>query len=808
MKRPLVWTLRALAGLAVLTVLGPGGAYLWLRGSLPKTEGTIEIAGLEASVEVLRDADGLVTIRAGNERDAARALGYVHAQDRLWQMDLMRRIGAGRLSEILGSATLQHDRFMRRLGLYRVAEANVAHLSAPVRALFEAYAAGVNAFLADPGGPLPPEFQFLWYAPEPWRPADSLVWGRLMALQLAGNRRDELRRARLARRLRPEQIEFLWPDYPAGATVTIPDLAALLDGVGLDSVGLDGVALERLGAKHPWDLASNGASNSWVLAGSRTESGRPILANDPHLGLSAPGQWYLARIETPELTVTGATAPGMPFVVFGHNGHIAWGFTNTQGDAQDFFIEKVANDDPARYQTPEGPRPFETREEAIAVSGAEAERITLRATRHGPVVSKTAVRAEGAAAVETVLALAWPALRADDRTAEALHGINRARDWDGFLAALRNFHSPQQNIVYADTAGTIGFIAPARVPIRKRGDGRAPVPGWSGAFDWTGFIPFDELPMTVNPRSGRFVAANNKIVPDDYPHLITADWADHYRARRINEMLDGPGDPGRTPQGARAMQQDIVSLGVRELLPLLLEAKLDTDEGRLALTVLGEWDGRMDREQAAPLVFFSWIRELNRVLLSDELGEAFADFQYPKMDLLARILTDGQIWCDDIGTEAREDCAAQLAAALEAALDGLALRFGRPLDRLRWGEAHIARFAHPVFSRVPLFDALFGYAVETDGGNYTLNKAGVRVTGPRDSLFEDIHGPGYRAVYDLAKLDDSRFMIATGQSGNPLSPLYGNLAKRWRDGIYLKLDGTETESMDRLRLIPAGSKSL
>ncbi len=300
MKRLLVWILRAIGGLLLLFALGLGGGYLWLRGSLPETRGTIEIAGFEASVEVLRDADGLVTIRAGGERDAARALGYVHAQDRLWQMDLMRRTGAGRLSEILGSATLQHDRFMRRLGLYRVAEANVAHLSGPVRALFEAYAAGVNAFIAEPGGPLPPEFQLLWYAPEPWRPADSLVWGRLMALQLAGNRRDELRRARLARRLRPEQIDFLWPDYPAGAPVTIPDLAALPGGLAPGGVALDGVALERLGAKLAWDLgdlgdlgdlASNGASNSWVLAGSRTESGRPILANDPHLGLSAPGQW-------------------------------------------------------------------------------------------------------------------------------------------------------------------------------------------------------------------------------------------------------------------------------------------------------------------------------------------------------------------------------------------------------------------------------------------------------------------------------------------------------------------------------------
>ncbi len=790
MRRFVVWILRALGALVIIAALGAGGGYIWMRASLPQTEGALELVALKAPVEVLRDADGIVTIRAQSEHDAAVALGYVHAQDRLWQMDLMRRLGAGRLSEIMGPATLGVDRFMLTFGYYRVAKANAAHLSAPVRALFEAYAAGVNAFISEPGGPLPLEFQFLWYRPEPWRLADSLVWGRLMARQLSGNWPTELLRKRLARRLTPDQIDFLWPDTPASALVTTGQL----------SPPLKGMQPEALAHGPPWEPAPEGASNSWILAGSQTQGGRPILANDPHLALTAPGLWYLARIETPELTVTGATTPGMPFVVFGHNGHIAWGFTNTSGDTQDLFIERVTKDDPARYQTPEGSSRFETREEVIAVKGGEPERLTVRATGHGPVISDVMPLAADAVGPDEVLALAWPALMPDDRTSEALYGINRARDWDGFRAALRNFHSPQQNIVYADTGGTIGFIAPGRVPIRKRGDGRVPVPGWSGEFDWTGFIPFDELPMTVNPPSGRIVAANNKIVPDDYPYLITADWADHYRAERINEMLDSS-HPG-TLEGSRAMQQDIMSLGVRELLPLLLEAKPETDRGRLALAVLGEWDGRMDRNSAAPLIFFSWIRELNRVLLADELGEAFADFQYPKMDLLAGILSKDRTWCDDIRTGAREDCPAQLIDALEAALNLLALRFRYPVDRLRWGEAHVARFSHPVLSRVPLFDAIFGFAVETDGGNHTLNKAGVRVTGSRDTLFEDIHGPGYRAVYDLANLDNSHFMIATGQSGNPFSPHYGSLAERWRDGIYVKLDGAGRAPHTRLRLVP------
>ncbi len=485
MKRLLVWGLRVLAGLVLLLALSLAGAFLWLRGSLPQTEGTIAIAGLAAPVEVLRDSDGIVTIRAQGEADGARALGYVHAQDRLWQMDFMRRAGAGRLAEVVGPAALPHDRLMRTLGLYRVARTNLEILPPETRVLLNAYAQGVNADLEHPPRAWPLPFHLLappyGYRPEPWRPTDSLVWSRIMALRLAGNWPDEILRARLSQRLSPEQIDFLWPDYPAAARSTIPDLAALLDGLPLD----------RLARETSWIAAESQASNSWVVAGGRTTSGLPILANDPHLSLDAPGQWYLARIETPELTLTGATAPGLPFMVFGHNGRIAWGFTNTHGDVQDFFIEKVVRGDPSRYLTPDGTRAFETRDETIHVAGAESERLTVRSSRHGPIISDVSQRARHAAAPDTVLALAWTALRGDDRTAAAFHGMNRARDWSEFRAALRDFHGPQQNIVYADTTGAIGFMAPARIPIRKRGDGRAPVPGWSGDYDWTGFIPFE-----------------------------------------------------------------------------------------------------------------------------------------------------------------------------------------------------------------------------------------------------------------------------------------------------------------------------
>ena len=742
---------------------------------------------------MLRDADGIVTIRAETERDAAAALGYVHAQDRLFQMDIMRRGGAGRLSEVLGAGTLRLDRFMRTLGLYRVAEANLAHVSPDLRRLVEAYAAGVNAYIDDPGGPLPPEFVLLGYRPERWRPADSVVWGRVMALRLSGNWTDEILRARLARRLSAAQVNALWPDYPDDAPVALDDVAGLLRGH----------RLERFAGLLPPDLAPQDASNSWVLAGTRTASGLPILANDPHLTLDAPGVWYLARIETPELTLAGATAPGMPYMVAGHNGHIAWGFTTTHSDTQDLFIERLAADNPGQYLTPDGPRPFETREETFEVRGEEPVRVTLRATRHGPVVSDLLGEGDGAGALlapDTVVALAWPALRDDDRSGEALYRINRARSWDDFTAAVRDWHSPQQNIVYADRQGSIGFAAPARVPIRRRGDGRTPVPGWSGEFDWTGFIPFDELPIAVDPPDGDIVAANNRIVPDGYPHLLTAYWPDHYRARRIEEFLAGGRGQAHRVEDSMAMQLDVVSMAARELLPHLLRAPVETDRAREALDVLADWDGGMHRDSAAPVIFYAWLMELNRALIADELGPDFAEFRGAGAARLARLLTDGQEWCDDVTTDDTETCGEQLVAALEAALNRLSLRHARPASRLRWGEDHVVRFRHRLLGRIPVIGRLFEIRVESGGGSYTLNRGGVSLN--ENSLFENRHGPGYRAVYDLADLDNSRFMIATGQSGNPLSPLYGNLVERWRDGEYLKLVGETTVPAKRLLLTP------
>ena len=790
------WGLIGLCVLLGLFGLTLGGGALWLRGSLPTLSGELRVAGLGAPAEILRDADGMVTLRAQSEADAAFALGFAHAQDRLWQMDFIRRAAAGRIAEVAGARALPQDRFMRTLGLYRVAEANLSKLPPDTLALLEAYAAGVNAFLAARTGPLPPAFQLLRYEPEPWRPADRLAWGRLMALQLSGNWRDEILRARLARRLTPEQIALLWPSYPEDAPTTLAALAAATEAL----------PLERFADLLPWDLAPKDASNAWVLSGARTETGAPILANDPHLGLSAPGFWYLARIETPERTRSGATAPSLPLVVLGQNGHVAWGLTTTHGDTQDLFIERVLEDDPTRYETPEGPRPFEVREEVIQVRGQDPETWRVRTTRHGPVISDAiAERLEEIQEHGTVLALAWPALRHDDRTAVAIHAMNRARSVAEVRAALKDFHSPLQNVVFADRDGRIGFATAGRVPLRKSGDGRQPAPGWSGAADWLGEVPFEALPFAADPKSGRFVNANNRVVSGGYRYLLAADWPGPYRAQRIEDLLNGEAAAPGTLEGAVAMQLDVTSLAARALLPLLLASEPASERAQAAHAILDNWDGRMTRAQAAPLIFAAWTAALTRALLADELGPAFDAFRTPKAGILTRILTEAGDWCDDVGTEAREDCLAQLSAALEDALDALEERYGGSLADLRWGEAHRAPFAHPVLSYVPLFDALFGFGLETPGGNATVNRGGFRPGAPGSSpaaAFAHRHGAGYRAVYDLADPDNSRFMIATGQSGNPFSPWYGNMAERWRDGHDLKLVGHAKVAQERLRLTP------
>ncbi len=792
MRRLGRWLGWALLGLVVLSVAGLGGGYLWLRQSLPQLDGEIRVAGLEASVTVVRDQWAIPHIEAESFEDAVFGLGFVHAQDRLWQMEFQRRVGAGRLAEIVGAAAVPTDRFMRTLGLYRRAAASFAHLAPATRAWLEAYAAGVNAYLATRRGPLPPEFLILRYDEvEPWTPADSLVWLRLMALDLGTNYLDELLRARLSTRLTDAQIADIWPDYPNDAPVT---LAALTKGLGLAA----------LASVLPAPSAPRDGSNAWALAGSRTRTGAPLLANDPHLGLEAPGIWYLAHLKTPEGEVIGATLPGVPAVVLGHNGTIAWGFTNTGADVEDLFVERLDAKDAGRYLTPDGSAPFAVRDELIKVKGGEPISIQVRETRHGPVLSDVLPDASTIFGKDRVLALAWTGLAEDDRTADALVALDQARDWAGFVEATRAVGAPMQNILYADTGGHIGFIAPGRVPIRRQGDGRWPAPGWSGDHDWQGWVPFDALPRVLDPKDGRLFNANNKVVPDGYPYLLTADWEASYRARRLAELLQGS---GFDLADFAAIQADQYSPLAADLLPVMLEAKPASEAAAAAMRELRAWDRVMRPDGRAPLLFAAWYRELSRLIQADELGPLFPAFWAVRPRFMEQILKRRPVWCDDIRTQAVETCAALASQALERALADLAHRYGADQGHWRWGDAHPARMTHPILGQLPLLGRLFNIEVPSGGGDTTVD---VGHFAPRDEAhpFASIHAATYRGLYDLADLDRSRWIAATGQSGNPLSGHYRDLTRLWARGETVLMtrrpEAYGRGAIGRLRLGPGG----
>lgn len=769
---------------------------LWLRTSLPGLSENIALRSLENPVDIIHDSNGIPHINAESTEDAYRALGFVHARDRLFQMDFMRRLGAGRLSEVIGRPTLPLDKTMRTLGLYRLATETVGRLPVEARAALEAYAAGVNAFLIARAGALPPEFIALQYKPEQWTPADSLVWGRLMAMRLAGNWRTEALRAALAGRLRPDQIADLWPGPEASPRSTVSAVLPAPDTAEL--------AEQLLNSIPDW-LRQVSASNSWLVSGTGTTTGKPVMANDPHLGYRAPGLWYLARISAPGLDVTGATVPGVPFHILGHNGRIAWGFTTTDSDTQDLFLERLDTDRPGHYQTPDGPAPFVTRRETIAIKGAPAETFTVRETRHGPVISDVYKNLAGITAQNHVIALAATGLRPDDLTPLALYEFSKAQDWSAFRDAARHFHAPQQNISFADTVGNIGFIAPGRVPVRRAGRGRHPVPGWTGAFDWTGFIPFDELPRSFNPASGKIVNANHRVVPVSYPWYLTDDWAAPYRARRIYAVLDKAGP--QSIDDSMRLQTDTLSLAAKAVAPILLQhLEANSDKRRRIAALLEAWDGKMSRDAAAPLVYSAWLARVNRALYADELGPLFPQYFGQKPRVVLHMLTAKQAWCDDISTETLENCRNIVSGALDSAIASLEKQYGRDMTRWRWGEAHKAVFSHPLFGRIPVLRRLSDIRIESDGGPYTVNRAQSRINDPK-APFASIHGPGYRAVYDLSDLANSRFATATGPSGNPLSPLYANTAKDWRDGKYIKIPQTRADaikgSMGITRLTPA-----
>jgi penicillin amidase len=804
----------------VLAALALVGTYFYLQQSLPKEEGEIRLGGLGKPVEVLRDVYGIPHIRAASLEDAIYALGFVHAQDRLWQMEVNRRTAAGRLAEIFGEAALETDRFLRTLGVRRSAEANFNRLDKETQALLEAYAAGVNAFIKT-SPVMPIEFWLTGAKFEPWTPADSLGWIKMMAWDLGGNWRNELLRMRLAKTLPLARIHELLPPYPGEAPPEITDLRRLYQGMekegklgsgpnfplaGKLGSGPNYFAAEKFGPDPNFQAEGLG-SNNWVVSGARSATGKPLLANDPHLGLTAPAVWYFAHITTPGFEAIGATLPGVPAIVLGRNSHYAWGFTNTGPDVQDLYVERL--DGAGNYLTPEGPKPFTVRDEVIKVKGGQEVRLSVRVTRHGPVISDVSRVAQDAVPRGHVLAMQWTALREDDLTMQAASKMAHAKDWPGFVAALRDYHSPQQNVVYADTQGNIGFVAAGRVPIRKPDNdlkGLAPAPGWLAKYDWAGFIPYEELPRAHNPADGTLMTANHRITPRNYPHYITSEWQPPYRANRISELLGAL--PRHSIGSFARIQGDVVSLPVKELLPRLAKVTPKSESSRRALALLNQWDGAMVDDRPEPLIVSAWWREFSRAIYADEMGDAFRGNWLARAQFLANVLNDKDKqarWCDNVRTKPVENCDELLAATLDAALADLRQRYGEDMAAWRWGAAHFARHEHRPFGRVSWLAPFFDITVPTGGDAYTVNVGRSRLEDPVRP-YANTHAASLRAIYDLSDLENSLYIHSAGQSGNIFSPHYKSFTQAWAKVEYIPMvmdrKRIEADGVNRLRLIP------
>ncbi|WP_422036245.1 penicillin acylase family protein [Reyranella sp.] len=782
-----------LLGTALALAVFLAGTYFHMRGALPSYAGQLEAAGLKAPVEILRDKNAVPHIIAGSIEDASFALGYVHAQDRFWQMELMRRIGQGRLAElvppaVVGQGLVDSDRTMRGLGVYRRATESVGALSPAMRTRLEAYAAGVNAWISNDAQQYGLELSLIKllsggrYRPEPWRPADSLVWAKLMALGLDGNWRAELLRLRLSQKIGEDGVKFLIEPSGDSKDSTLSMVMAATKDIDLDRIfrGTDSEVTRK-----------REASNEWVLSGAHAVSGRPLLANDPHLGFSFPGVWYLARLVGPGFDIRGATSPGSPAVVLGHNGTIGWGFTTTNLDSQDIFIERVDPTDPNRYITPDGARPFAVRDETIKVAWGEPITMRVRETRHGPVIDDFVRRGDNLTPQGHVLALQATALDGADTSAEGFARVGSAQNWEEFLSAARRIVSPMQNMVYADTSGNIGLISPARVPIRRKGDGSMPVPGWTSEFDWAGYVPFDDLPRVYNPGVGVIVNANGRLVPDDYRHFISRDWAEPYRQRRAAQLL---GEVQRHPvYGMIVMQADNLTLDAAEMLPYLLKGTSRNARAAQARELLARWNMFMMASRPEPLIYDAWLAELQKGLLGDELGEdLYASLAVPNVPLLVRILRDKPGWCDDGGTRQTESCEDAIALALDRALDWIARRQGPDMTKWQWGREHLAVHRHPLFDGIPLLRDIASVRYPSDGGNQTLNRASPSFRGNRP--FDAVHGAGYRGIYDFSDLENSRFATPLGQSGNMLSPWARNFVEPWQKLAYINIGGTRAET--------------
>ncbi len=781
------WLKRGVIAVLLLALITLLVLWIYIQRASPITDGVLRLQGLRAEIRIERDEHGIPTIRASSREDALFGLGYAHAQDRLWQLETHKRIASGRLAEAFGESALPTDRFLRALGPHRAAVDQIAQASAETRTALTAYAAGVNAYVQNEMSARPPEFVLLGLHPEPWTPADSAGWATMMAWDLGANWSTELLRMRLSLKLPVDRINELLPPYVGELPLATADYAAMFRDLKVDG----NLGRQALLAAPESGIEGVG-SNNWVVHGSRTETGMPLLANDPHLKLSAPALWYLARLEAPGFKVAGATMPGLPLVVLGQNQHVAWGFTNTGPDVQDLYLERINPDDATQYQTPTGWARFDQINEVIKVKGKPDVPVTVRRTRHGPVISGATEAADGltGAAVKPAYALSmrWTALDPDAGAIEAALNFNTARSVAEFIDASAKNLAPMQNMVVADIHGNIGVVSAGRVPVRKPENdlkGLVPAPGWDARYDWAGVLEPTWTPRETNPARGWIATANQRIHAADYPHFLTSEWAPPYRQQRIEQLLEA--QPKHGIESLRRIQADEYSAATMRLMPYLLKANSAHALAAAAQRELAAFDGFMHADRSAPLIAWSWARHLTAAVFRDDMSAKVYDSQPGNRtfrEALEGVLQrDDAWWCDDKATSETETCTQQIDNAFTRALEELQQAHGSDVSAWQWGHVHIARSEHRPFSRVKPLARWFELRTPVGGDTYTVNVSRVNLkpdvtTG---EYYLNEHAASYRAIYDLADPANSRFMQSSGQSGSMFSSHYRSFVEPWRE---------------------------
>lgn len=790
-------------------VVGVTCFWMYLLKSLPVKGGIIDLENLQHEVVINRDKYSIPTILAQNDKEAIFALGYAHAQDRLWQMEIARRTVSGRISEVIGSKGLGSDVYMRTLGLYKDTKMLWENLEPETQGMITAYVDGVNASIKN-YAVLPPEYIYFNTKPEPWTVYDSLAIIESMAWLMSGNYSNEIKRITLLAIFgRAKALDFM-PEVSStelnldysylnnNEAISEKNIAALNSGI--DSLGMG---------------KSFAGSNNWVVAGHLSATGAPLLASDPHLQTGAPSVWYIASIKGAELDVSGATFPGFPFVILGHNNSIGWGITNMGADVQDIRLEKIDLSNPEMYIKDGIKKNILTRTETIKIKPDFLKKdiapvlINIRETENGPIISDITGGGGGSA-----YSISWVGKLGLAGSVDSFRKINYANDWESFRHALRGYTVPAQNFVYADTKGNIGYLGAGKIPVRKKGNGSFPVPGWTSEYDWKAYIPFEELPQSYNPTSGVIATANNKIVSDIYPYHITSDWAPSYRVDRINEIINKKTKAGLklSVNDFRVMQGDTVSLAAKRILPFLTIVHSDIEKEKKALEYIAKWNSDTSIDSVAASIFESWVKNFNRLLLEDEIDLRLRGdderlqleniIDNPNYDFLVDVLKSKKLsWCDYKTTAIVETCNEVLLLALKRTITELEAVAGSDMDAWRWGSVHKIQYSHYSFSESD-YSPSFPYGdnkvlhffahrhAESGGDENTINIAPASGKDGK-TKFQQFWAATYRQVIDLSEINKSLFVVSPGESGNLLSAHYDDLQRAYQNSLLISIGGTK-----------------